>query len=219
MKAGQHIVSLSLGTIAEPGAVLVIDPRTEFERRQDEDGEWGYDKENFYVVVGLQRFAAGEPYPAVAARISEIMSNQRLPKNSHLLLDTSLTGAAPVRVFKSVGLHPTQIELTNSGSEERSGEVNHVPVRDVIGAAQVAVQTNRLKVVSKLQHAETLATDLLAYDPQPMTRSLDLRGGRNSDLVHALAVALWWADDFTWGDWPRTGRQRGNPGPNAWMGT
>jgi hypothetical protein len=32
MEAGQHIVSLSLGTVAEPSAVVVIDPRTEFER-------------------------------------------------------------------------------------------------------------------------------------------------------------------------------------------
>ncbi len=33
---------------------------------------------------------------------------------------------------------------------------------------------------------------------------VDLRGGRNSDLVFARTVGLWWADDLTWGDWPRT---------------
>ena len=52
---------------------------------------------------------------------------------------------------------------------------------------------------------------------EPTTRSLDLRGGRNSDLVHALAVALWWADELTWGDWPSTERPRGNLGSNSWM--
>ncbi len=29
---------------------------------------------------------------------------------------------------------------------------------------------------------------------------MDLRGGRNADLVFALAVALWWGDGLTWGD-------------------
>ena len=48
---------------------------------------------------------------------------------------------------------------------------------------------------------------------------VDLRGGRNSDLVHALAVALWWADDLTWGDWPRTEqRPLGGRGSGGWMG-
>ncbi len=54
---------------------------------------------------------------------------------------------------------------------------------------------------------------------EPTTRSIDLRGGRNSDLVHALAVALWWADTLTWGDWPRTEqRPLGGRGSGAWMG-
>jgi hypothetical protein len=41
--------------------------------------------------------------------------------------------------------------------------------------------------------------------------------GQYNDLVHALAVALWWADKLTWGDWPRTERPTVASGPNAWM--
>jgi hypothetical protein len=219
MKAGQHIISLSLGNMAEPGAVVAIDPRTDFERSENEDGEWNWDWENFYTVDGLQRFPAGHSYSAVATRISQIMSDKRLAKNCHLLLDITSAGAAPVRVFERQGHYATVIELTNSGSKEFSDGVSRAPLRDVIGAAQVVVQTDRLKVVSKLEHASTLGSDLLAYDPKPMTRGLDLRGGRNSDLVHALAVALWWADTLTWGDWPRTEqRPLGGRGSGGWMG-
>ena len=192
MKAGQHIVSLSLGDAANPGAVVVVDPRTEFERV--DDGEWDrkWDSENFFEVTHAERFPPGRPSDAVASHVSEIMSDERLAKNCRLLLDISLTGAAPVRVFERHGLHPKVIELTNSGSEDRLG--GQVPVRDVIGAAKVVQETDRLKVAKDMEHAETLVTDLLAYDPQPMSRGLGLRVGRNSDLVHALAVALWWAD-------------------------
>ena len=37
MEAGQHIVSVSLGTVAKPGGVVVIDPRTDFDLPEDEE--------------------------------------------------------------------------------------------------------------------------------------------------------------------------------------
>ncbi len=64
----------------------------------------------------------------------------------------------------------------------------------------MVLQTARLKVASELELAETLVADLTAFDPKPVARNMDLRGGRNADLVFALAVALWWGDQLTWGD-------------------
>ncbi len=58
----------------------------------------------------------------------------------------------------------------------------------------------RVKVASGLDLAETLVADLTAFDPKPVARDMDLRGGRNADLVFALATALWWGDGLTWGD-------------------
>ena len=200
MQAGQHIVSLSLGTVAEPSAVVVIDPRTEFLKR---------DRENYFDVTHLERFPAGRPIPVIVARVEELMSDKRLARNCHPLLDITSTGEAPLRVFEGRGLYPESFDLTNTGSE----------VRDVIGAAQVVVQTNRLQVAKDLELASTLVGDLLSYDPKPAARGLDLRGGRNDDLVFALSVALWWADDLTWGDDPadRTLPVRFT-GEHSWMG-
>ena len=218
MQSGQHIVSLSLGTVAEPGAVVVIDPRTEFWRPKDQDRK--RDWENHFDVTHIERFPAGRPIPAVVARVAKIMSYERLAKNCHLLLDITSTGAAPLRVFESSGLYPESVDLTNTGSEERSGGVRRVPLRDVIGAAQVVLQTRRLKVAEDLKLASTLLGDLQNFDPKAVARGLDLRGGRNSDLVLALAVALWWADDLTWGDdvVESTPPRHHGTGPGAWMG-
>ncbi len=198
MKAGQHIVSLSLGGVAEPSAVVVIDPRTKFGRREKQDRK--RDSENHFDVTYIERFPVGRPIPAIVARVSELVSDERLAKNCHLLLDITSLGAAPLRVFEGCGLYPTAIEITNTGSEEYSGGVRRVPLRDVIGTAQVVLQTNRLKVASALELASTLVGDLQSFDPKPVAGGLDLRGGRNSDLVLALAVALWWGDNLTWGD-------------------
>ena len=95
-----------------------------------------------------------------------------------------------------------------------------MPVRDVIGAAQVIVQTNRLQVAKDLELAPTLVADLLSFDPKPAARGLDLRGGRNNDLVLALSMALWWGDDLTWGDDPadRTPPPVRFTGEHSWMG-
>ena len=83
----------------------------------------------------------------------------------------------------------------------------------------VLLQTKRLQVASELELAETLIGDLQAFDFKPIERNPDLRGGRNADLVFALATALWWADRLTWNDddvgKARPGRSLGE---HAWMG-
>ena len=223
MKSGQHIVSLSLGGVAEPSAVVVIEPRTKFGRREKQDRK--RDSENYFNVTWIKRFPAGHPIPAVVARVAQLMSDERLAKNCHLLLDITSTGAAPLRVFESSGLYPESIDLTNAGSEEHTGAVRRVPLRDVIGAAQVVLQTRRIKVAEDLKLAATLLGDLQNFDPKAVTRDFDLRGGRNSDLVLALAVGLWWADDLTWGDdgvniSPLVGRSgKRFSGEHSWMGS
>ena len=231
MQKGSHVVSLSLGTVAEPSGLVVVAPRTQFlEQDEEYDLEEAYsrrnagygrqrDSENYFNVTWIKRFPAGYPIPEVVSRVSELISDKLLAKKCTVLLDITSVGAAPERVFEGRGLHPTLIDLTNSGSEERSGGVKRVPLRDVIGAAQVVVHTRRLKVADKLDLASTLAGDLLNCDPKPVSRGLDLRGGRNSDLVFALAIALWWADQHTWDYDPGPAPHRPvHTGAGGWMG-
>ena len=68
-----------------------------------------------------------------------------------------------------------------------------LPRRDMISAAQVALQSDRLKVASGLELASTLVTDLQAYDP-------DSPRNQNGDLVAAVAVAVWWAERLRWSE-------------------
>ena len=198
MKANHHIVSLSLGTVAEPNALVMVQPRTEFS--QSGGDRWARDSKNYFDVTLIERFPAGRPIPAVVARACELISDKRLADNYTLLLDITSTGAAPARAFESRGIYPTMVDLTNTAEVGQTGSALRVPLRDVIGAAQMVMQTARLKVAKELDLAETLVADLTAFDPKPVARNMDLRGGRNADLVFALAAALWWADNLTWGD-------------------
>ncbi len=186
MEVGHHIVSLSLGTVAEPSALAVVKPRPE--------------RETHFDVVWLERFPAGRPIPAMVNRVMEIIEDTRKVRDYTLLLDISSVGRAPLRVFEARGIFAGAIDLTNAESESYTNGVRRVPLRDVIGAAQVVLQTARLKVASGLDLAETLVADLIGFDPKPVARDMDLRGGRNADLVLALAVAVWWGDRFQWDD-------------------
>ncbi len=198
MKANHHIVSLSLGTVAEPNALVMVQPRTEF--KESGGDRWSRDSKNYFDVTWIERFPAGRPIPAVVARACELISDKRLADNYSLLLDITSTGAAPARAFEGRGIYPALVDLTNTAEAQQAGSSLRVPLRDVIGAAQMVFQTARLKVAKELDLAETLVADLTAFDPKPVARNMDLRGGRNADLVFALAVALWWGDRLTWGD-------------------
>ena len=209
MRSDHHIVSLSLGTMAEPSALVVVEPVTKV--WHPKDGQRYRDSENHFNVTWLERFPAGRPIPAVVARVCEVVSDKRLAKKCTVLLDITSTGIAPRRVFESRGLYPNPIDLISTGAEEYTKGTQRVPLRNVIGAAQVLLQTNRLHVASALELAETLVSDLQAFDPKPIERNPNLRGGQNADLVLALAVALWWGDKLTWND--DVGRDRYEPKP------
>ena len=198
MNSYDSIISLSLGTVAEPSGLVVVKPWSSMyppEGRSPVAGEG-----NQFDVVEIERFPAGRPLPAIINRVAEIASEKRVSRESIILLDISSVGTAPLRAFQTRGMYPAAIDLTNAGAEGFASDSQQVPLRDVIGAAQVVLETARLKVASALELATTLVSDLQAFDSKPIARNPDLRGGRNTDLVLALAVALWWGDRLTWDD-------------------
>ncbi len=198
MNSYDSIISLSLGTVAEPSGLVVVTP---WSSMYPPDGlAPGAGVGNRFNVTWIERFPAGRPLPVILNRVSEVASDKRVSRESIILLDISSVGTAPLRAFQTRGMYPAAIDLTNAGAEGFSNDAQHVPLRDVLGAAQVVLETARLKVAGALDLATTLVADLQAFDPKPIARNPDLRGGRNTDLVLALAVALWWGDRLTWDD-------------------
>ena len=198
MNSYDSIISLSLGTVAEPSGLVVVKPWSSKYPPAGRLPEAGVG--TYFDVVEIERFPAGRPLPAIINRVSEIASDKRVSRESIILLDISSVGTAPLRAFQTRGMYPAAIDLTNAGAEGYANDAQQVPLRDAIGAAQVVLETTRLKVARALKLATTLVSDLQAFDSKPIARNPDLRGGRNTDLVLALAVALWWGDRLTWDD-------------------
>ena len=197
MESGDSIISLSLGTVAEPSGLVVVKP---WSGLYPPAGRALAGVGTQFDVIEIDRFPVGRPLPVIVNRVSEIASDRRLNRRAIILLDISSVGPAPLRAFRSRGIYPTAIDLTGADAEGYVNDAQRAPLRDVIGAAQVVLQTARLKVAGALDLAKTLVSDLQAFNPKPIARNPDLRGGRNADLVLALAVALWWGDRLRWDD-------------------
>ncbi len=89
----------------------------------------------------------------------------------------------------------TGITITSGTSATRKGSRWSIPKRDLIAAAQVAIQTKKLKIAAAIPSAQLLTDELAAYRVKVTEDGKDTFGnGReapNDDLVLALAIATY----------------------------
>ena len=75
-----------------------------------------------------------------------------------------------------------------------------VPKKELVTALQLALQARRLKVAPDLPDAEVLSAELSAFRLRKVsineTDAAEWRVGRNDDLVFAVALACWFADQY-----------------------
>jgi hypothetical protein len=75
-----------------------------------------------------------------------------------------------------------------------------VPKKELVTALQLALQTRRLKVAPDLPDADLLLTELAAFRLRTVSineaDALEWRVGRHDDLVFAVAMACWHADQY-----------------------
>lgn len=89
----------------------------------------------------------------------------------------------------------TAVTITGGAAASFDGSKWSIPKRDLIAAAQVAIQTKRLKVAAALPAAQLLADELGAYRVTISDEGRDSysngREAPNDDLVLALAIATY----------------------------
>ncbi len=103
------------------------------------------------------------------------------------------------------------ITITGGAAASRGGTRWSVPKRDLVAAAQVALQSKRLKIAASLPAAQLLVDELTAYRVTISDAGRDSYGnGResvNDDLVLALSLAVYTAGSTR-------GRGRGSRTPD-----
>jgi hypothetical protein len=163
-------------------------------------------------VRHLERYALNTPYPAMIDHITALMNRPPLAGRSALVVDATGVGRPVVDALKDAGLKPVAVTITGGGRAALMRGGWHVPKRDLIASAQIALQSRRLVIAEGLPETETLVRELRDYRVEISEAtghdSYNARSGRHDDLVLATALAVWFRD-FYWKNWDRQAERIG----------
>jgi phage FluMu gp28-like protein len=162
----------------------------------------------------IERLPLDTKYPQQVARISEIVTSPELGHSVRVAVDGTGVGRPVVDMLRDA-LRTHRVPLVSvliSGGSAATHVGNRwsVPKRDLIGAAQVALQTRELKIAAALPEAQTLVDELTAYRVAISDDGHDSYGnGRdapNDDLVLATAIATYATTRSSGRQWAHVGR-------------
>lgn len=205
-KTTGYYVGLDLGQAADFSATALL-RRMEVYVYERVAGGWGIEvqrrvTEHYYELCHLSR-ARGLAYPKVAEQVREMMHELAGQGDAHppvLAVDATGVGKPVVDLLRERGLSPVAIIITGGNTvTEGDDKTKRVPKIDLVSAAVVALQTRRLRVAAELPLAQTLVDELLNYrvtvSPTTAHESFDARAGTHDDLVLAVSLALWSAEN------------------------
>jgi hypothetical protein len=181
-----YFVGLDLGQAQDPTAVAVIERR-------------GAGREAVCHVPQLKRYPLGTPYPEIVGDVAGKLS--RAPAYTRLILDATGVGRAVVDLVRTHPLLKARrsylhaVTITGGDAEARDGPDWRVPKRNLVGAVQVLLQSQRLKIAPDLPETPVLVNELLNFKVKLTAAANDTYGawreGQHDDLVLAAALACW----------------------------
>jgi hypothetical protein len=151
----------------------------------------------------LHRYDLRTPYPTVVDNVIQRLGGKDARRSDAVLVvDGTGVGAPVVDMFRYADLPCDMYPVIITGGVKV--ERNHVPKRDLIGAAQVLWQTRRLEVA---EHAPLVKTWLVEMENYAFKQSesghlsYNARGdSQHDDLVLAVALACWYRGSVNRGE-------------------
>ena len=148
-----------------------------------------------FALRHLERFPVGSSYTEILDRVVGLARNLLGPS---VVLDATGVGTAAVNLFRHSSLYVTTVTLVTGDQSAHEGSDYRVPKKDIVSVTQVLLQTRRLKIARSLRDAPLLARELVNFrsrvTAQTSESQLDWRESANDDLVLALAIAAWKAE-------------------------
>lgn len=157
-----------------------------------------------YRCRHLQRWPLKTPYPEIVADTLKVVARLEAKPAPALAVDATGVGAPVVDLFRSAfkagGARLCPVQITGGDAVTFADDLTRVPKRDLVGAAQVALQTGRLKIAAELPDAPLLARELQNFQVEISLETAHdsygaWREGSHDDLVLAVCLALWTAEN------------------------
>jgi hypothetical protein len=111
-------------------------------------------------VRHIDRYDLGTRYTDIAVDVGKRL--RQVPQPRYLVIDETGVGRGVLEMFSGLGAHG--ITITGTGQATLTAPMHvHVPKRDLVSTAQVALQNGVLKIGRNLKHADTLVKELLPF--------------------------------------------------------
>lgn len=168
-------------------------------RLQYEQGMWYHWKQQApgnspLWLRQLHRYDLRTPYPTVVDDVIRRLGGKDAQRSDAVLVvDGTGVGAAVVDMFRYADLPCEMFAVIITGGVKV--ERNHVPKRDLIGAVQALLHTNRLQVAKANEYTEIWSKEMQGYQLKLTATGHDTYNARSDsihdDLVLAVALACW----------------------------
>jgi len=153
----------------------------------------------------LARFAErwrGTSYPVLVKEVGKILGRLGPDCRIRFNIDATGVGRAVLDLFKEAHAEgelvcaPRPITITSGSEPSKDG--NTVPKQDLIARVETLLAAGRLKVAPGLKLAPVIRHEMSAFRAKVSLtghHAYEAGGGAHDDLVLALALALWGADE------------------------
>jgi len=195
-KQPSHFCGLDLGQISDYSALVIL------ERRGNTPKDYSFD------CKYLKRWELRTSYPQIVEDTVRIVNSPQLTQNvrdpTFLAIDSTGCGMPVADLFRRAPMkaHLVPVYITAGTDVTRDGDVRRIPKIILVSNVAIALQSGKLKISKKLDLASTLIDELANFKAKisnagntSFGAGADWREGNNDDLVLALALSLWCAND------------------------
>lgn len=170
-----------------------------------------------YLDLVYQREMEGVPYTEQCKAVQELLNGERMKNNCDLVIDGTGIGQAVVDIMREHGLEPIPIVFTSgltmnvkyAEATRRFGGFGKtldlrtiaelcVPKVDMIHAAKVLLEQNRIRIATGVANAEEFKKQLLHFKGKVNERGNVSYGNdaeaKHDDWVACFIMACWFAN-------------------------
>jgi hypothetical protein len=173
------------------------------------------DVQERFDVLHAERLPLGTGYPEIVEYVSELLMRPPLRTACYLVIDESGVGRAVGDMFDRAGLKAVRVNIT-AGIDVSQPDITNprrwsVAKTLLISGVDARLHTGGLRFAAALSEATTLAEELKDFRRHLTAAgraTYQARVGKHDDLVLAVAIALWWAEERR-KHWSTTGYVRG----------
>jgi hypothetical protein len=195
-KQPSHFCGLDLGQVSDYSALVIL------ERRGNSPKDYTFD------CKYLKRWELRTPYPKIVEDTVNIVNSPQLTQNvrdpTFLSIDSTGCGMPIADLFRRAPMKArlVPVYITSGSAITQDGDVRRIPKIILVSTTAIALQNGKLKISKKLPLADTLIKELQNFKAKisnagntSFGAGADWRENSHDDLVLALALALWCAND------------------------